>query len=247
MRGWSNAALKKCASPDVGIPKAEPRRRAQRGEEDAAGVQLRREMEMRLQRRFYGIWNTLLRERYDLEAPTTLRLDPEFQFHPTVEWRIDFALPAQQIMIEIDGGTWSEERSGHNWGTGITNDHTKQNAAVAAGWKPFRLSADMLEEQHIRPILDFAEACPVALQSIALSSAGESVLLGAWGNDDRPTRTYYALGDLILLASWVELPPVEQWGTSQHTLQCAHGYGWIPSAIKHRAKSGRRLLAVVYA
>lgn len=81
----------------------------------------------------------------------------EYIFHPTRQWPIDLAIPELKIMVELDGGTWSKEKTGHNWGVGIRRDHEKQNAAVLLGWRPFRFTSDMLAEndapQQIAPLL----------------------------------------------------------------------------------------------
>lgn len=72
----------------------------------------------------------------------------EYIFDPVRDWRMDFAIPQIKVMIELDGGTWSRGKSGHNSGTGIRRDHEKQNAAVMAGWRPFRFTSDMLSKKE---------------------------------------------------------------------------------------------------
>ena len=104
----------------------------------------------KLQLRFAGCWR-------QLGGP---ELTPEYRFHPKRKYRLDFALPAVKIGIEIDGGTWSEGRTGHNWGVGITRDHEKQNLAVFMGWRIFRFTTDMLADrkviENLGPVIEFA-------------------------------------------------------------------------------------------
>lgn len=108
----------------------------------------------KLQRRFADLWR-------QLGGPA---LKAEHRFHPTRRYRLDFVvLPVElKIGFEIDGGTWSEERTGHNWGTGITRDHEKQNLAMLAGWRIFRFTADMLSDRYaskyLGPVIRFAQA-----------------------------------------------------------------------------------------
>lgn len=247
MKGWSRSALVKFASPDVVIPKPQRRGRAQEDDCAPAAAHLRAEQKKSLQRKFAGRWSLLLRERYGLHAPNVLQLDPEFQFHPSTEWRIDFALPGLKVMVEIDGGTWSDGRTAHNWGPGISNDYIKQNAATRAGWHPFRLSADLIDEPNIQPILEYATQLMASAKPfvVPLNSISEAVYLGQWGDNDMPTRHYYALSDSVVLASWVDLPPTEAWSESEQEVICAAGYGYAPAPLRGRMAIGRRVFVSI--
>jgi very-short-patch-repair endonuclease len=63
--------------------------------------------------------------------PNPLR---EHMFHETRIWRLDFAWPEFKIGVEVDGGIWSRERSGHQ-GAGHIRDFRKGNDAIEAGWR----------------------------------------------------------------------------------------------------------------
>jgi very-short-patch-repair endonuclease len=61
---------------------------------------------------------------------------PEYRFHPKRQWRADFAHPGYKIIVEIEGGVFSNGR--HVRGQGYLNDMEKYNAAVLLGWKILR-------------------------------------------------------------------------------------------------------------
>ncbi len=87
---------------------------------------------------------------------------PEYKFHPDRKWRADFAHPGYKIIIEIEGGTFSNGR--HVRGKGYLNDMEKYNAAVLQGWRILRYApgqeAQMMDdvlqlieyEERIRPV-----------------------------------------------------------------------------------------------
>jgi very-short-patch-repair endonuclease len=82
----------------------------------------------------------------------------EYRFHPVRRWRFDFAIPASHIAIEIDGGGWTRGRH-HRPGTrGFDGDLEKLNEAIRLGWRVFRLTPAMFQndpDKHIQPIIDF--------------------------------------------------------------------------------------------
>jgi very-short-patch-repair endonuclease len=57
-------------------------------------------------------------------------------------WVFDFAIPPLWMLIEIDGGTRSNKRSGHNSIAGIQRDRDKSNDAVALGWAVLRYTSE---------------------------------------------------------------------------------------------------------
>ena len=82
------------------------------------------------------------------------QLEPEYRFAPTRRWRFDFAHPDTKIAVELDGGTWNGGR--HVRGDGYARDCEKLNAASADGWRVFRLTSDMLDNDpygHLMPII----------------------------------------------------------------------------------------------
>ena len=68
----------------------------------------------------------------------------EYRFHPVRRWRFDFAWPTVQVAVEMEGGIWTRGR--HTRGKGFEADCEKYNAATALGWRVFRCTAGMLED-----------------------------------------------------------------------------------------------------
>jgi len=69
-------------------------------------------------------------------------------------WRFDRAYLPAKIAIELDGGTWQSGR--HNREPGYSNDCEKLNYAAYEGWRVFRLTGKMLEEnpfEHLSLII----------------------------------------------------------------------------------------------
>lgn len=79
------------------------------------------------------------------------KLMREYRFHDTRRWRFDFAHEASKVAIELEGGIWTG--GAHTRGGHFISDCTKYNAATAAGWRVFRLTGDMINRQHLEPII----------------------------------------------------------------------------------------------
>ena len=58
---------------------------------------------------------------------------PEYQFHPSRKWRADYCWPAQKLILEIDGGVWTQGR--HTRGSGRIADMEKQSEAAILGYR----------------------------------------------------------------------------------------------------------------
>lgn len=82
-------------------------------------------------------------------------LRQEYKFLNNRRFRFDFACVEKMIAIEIEGGTWTEGR--HTRGKGYSMDCEKYNLAQLAGWKVFRFTSDMLQNdpiKHLEPIIE---------------------------------------------------------------------------------------------
>jgi len=66
----------------------------------------------------------------------------EFMFHPTRKWRFDYAIPAAQVAIEVEGGAYTQGR--HTRGRGFEADMEKYNTAEAMGWHVLRFTPEWL-------------------------------------------------------------------------------------------------------
>jgi len=70
--------------------------------------------------------------------------ETEYHFHPERKWRFDFAIPAERIGIEVEGGIWTQ--GAHTRGTGFSEDCEKYNAATIEGWSVLRYTAKTLHQ-----------------------------------------------------------------------------------------------------
>jgi len=78
-----------------------------------------------------------LEERFEMRwhGPALVK---QHVFHPTRQWRLDFAHLASKVGIEIHGGVWRSGR--HTRGSGFVKDRQKMNAAISLGWRVFELT-----------------------------------------------------------------------------------------------------------
>lgn len=80
----------------------------------------------------------------------------EWRFHPTREWRFDFAIPDRRIAIEVEGGIWNGGR--HIRPEGFLRDMEKYNEAAAAGWLLIRVApAELLSLRTLQLIVRACE------------------------------------------------------------------------------------------
>jgi very-short-patch-repair endonuclease len=61
----------------------------------------------------------------------------QYKFSPTRRWRSDFYIPAKKVLIEIEGGIWTNGR--HTRGRGFINDCEKYNYATLSGYNVIRI------------------------------------------------------------------------------------------------------------
>lgn len=79
--------------------------------------------------------------RHWYHAPSLARCEGCGSFHEyghERDWRCDFAWPQQRIIVEVEGGVWTQGR--HTRGEGFTKDLAKYNALTGAGWTLYRVS-----------------------------------------------------------------------------------------------------------
>lgn len=92
-------------------------------------------------------WNEIL-DKADLlaavlETEGFQDFEREHRFHPVRKWRLDFAWPAQQLAVEVEGGVWTGGR--HTRGAGFMADCEKYNELACAGWRLIRVTP-----QHVK-------------------------------------------------------------------------------------------------
>ena len=72
-----------------------------------------------------------------------IEFEQEFKFHPTRKWRADFHLKGRKILVEVEGGIWSNGR--HTRGKGYLGDLDKYNAATMMGYQVIRFSTEQVK------------------------------------------------------------------------------------------------------
>lgn len=93
----------------------------------------------------------------------------EYRFHPVRRWRFDYALPAQLIAVEVEGGVWTRGR--HVSPRGFLSDMEKYNTATAMGWKVFRVTPSTLLTDGLYLILAVTSSIDAALSPVTSSSS----------------------------------------------------------------------------
>lgn len=68
----------------------------------------------------------------------------EHRFAPPRRWRFDFAWPAHQVALEVEGGTWIGGR--HNRGSGYAADCEKYAEAAIQGWAVIRATTEQVRD-----------------------------------------------------------------------------------------------------
>ncbi|MBV9488769.1 MAG: hypothetical protein JO069_03465 [Verrucomicrobia bacterium] len=78
-------------------------------------------------------------------------LEREYRFSPPRRWRSDFYHAPSRSLIELEGGLYGIVGK-HNRIEGVTADCEKYNAAVALGYRVYRLTARLLEEKYVQQL-----------------------------------------------------------------------------------------------
>ena len=73
-----------------------------------------------------------------------IKFEQEVKLIPGRRFSFDFFLPEHNIAIEVQGGTWSSSKMGHNSGSGIRRDCEKSNLAQKHGYRIFKFTSDMV-------------------------------------------------------------------------------------------------------
>ena len=82
-------------------------------------------------------------------AISNLKLTPEYRFHPTRKWRLDW-FHESGVGVEIEGGIWTKGR--HTRGKGFLADIEKYNALSEGGILLFRVPANEITVARLYPI-----------------------------------------------------------------------------------------------
>jgi hypothetical protein len=82
------------------------------------------------------------------------RPERDYRFDPKRRWRMDLAWPSLMVSCEVDGGEWSGGK--HSRGLGMQSNCEKLNAALLAGWKPYRFTGSQVTSGYALTILELA-------------------------------------------------------------------------------------------
>ncbi|MDO6644042.1 hypothetical protein [Acinetobacter guillouiae] len=72
-----------------------------------------------------------------------ISFEQEYKFHPKRKWRADFHIMGKKILVEVEGGIWSNGR--HTRGKGYIGDMEKYNAAVVMGFQVLQFSTEQVK------------------------------------------------------------------------------------------------------
>ena len=67
----------------------------------------------------------------------------EYRFAPPRRYRADFAYPDDMLLIEVEGGVWTN--GAHVRGKHYTSDCSKYNLAASIGFRVLRFTGDMIK------------------------------------------------------------------------------------------------------
>ncbi|MDE2019546.1 MAG: hypothetical protein KGJ13_04325 [Patescibacteria group bacterium] len=75
----------------------------------------------------------------------------QYKFHPERKWRADFMIKSggtsgAMYLCDIDGGTFSRSKLGHNSGAGIAKSFEKFNEAALLGFRVLRFDTPMVRD-----------------------------------------------------------------------------------------------------
>lgn len=72
-----------------------------------------------------------------------IQFKQEFKFHSERRWKADFHILGTKILVEVEGGIWSNGR--HTRAKGYLGDMEKYNAAAALGYQVYRFSTEQVK------------------------------------------------------------------------------------------------------
>ena len=77
-------------------------------------------------------------------------------------WLMDLAWPDLMVSCEVDGGEWSQGK--HSRGLGMQSNCEKLNAALLAGWRPYRFTGSQVTSGYALNIIEKALGAAPALE-----------------------------------------------------------------------------------
>ena len=84
----------------------------------------------------------------------------EFRFDMLRRWRSDFAFPDEKLLVEFEGGVYTQGR--HTRGKGYENDLEKYNTATLLGFRVLRFSAAQVKSGQALSMIEQAHSGQIA-------------------------------------------------------------------------------------
>jgi len=75
---------------------------------------------------------------------------PEYKFHPTRRWRVDYVFLDAKLVIEIEGGIW--QYGGHNRPRWFIKDMEKYNSLTELGYHLLRYQPTKINYEQIKNV-----------------------------------------------------------------------------------------------
>jgi len=73
-----------------------------------------------------------------------VKFEKQYRFNSARQFKADFAIPEYHILIEYEGGTWTN--GGHVRGKIYSSNCEKYNSAACLGWTVLRYTSDMIRD-----------------------------------------------------------------------------------------------------
>lgn len=120
----------------------------------------------RLRVRQLSQWEEMLAQQLRYCLPSAPQPVREYHFSTSRKWRFDFAWPAEQLAVEVEGGVWlgggghynrgRGAGGGHQRGAGFTRNLEKYNTAALDGWVVLRFTDREIRSGEAVKIIDKA-------------------------------------------------------------------------------------------
>lgn len=73
------------------------------------------------------------------------KFEREYRFDEVRRFRLDFALPAMKLGVEVDGGIFRPHGGAHSGPVAILRDMEKHNLLTLMGWSCFRFTPALVK------------------------------------------------------------------------------------------------------
>lgn len=89
---------------------------------------------------------------FQMRAAKVPKPETEVVFHPSRQWRFDFAWPDRMVAVEVEGATQVQGR--HTRGGGFEEDCTKYAEAAILGWYVLRFTGAQVKDGRALALIE---------------------------------------------------------------------------------------------